>query len=69
MVDTAIEERRAQADATTQLREVIRDILAADEPAGQLARLGPALAKTNEGWRDVRRLLVAPWMREAKLAP
>lgn len=69
MVDTAIDERSVQADATAQLRQVIKDILAADDPDAELARLAPALAQANEGWRDVRRLLVAPWMRQARYAP
>jgi len=69
MVDTAIENRRAAADATAQLREVIKDITAAGDPAREMARLDLALARAQDGWRDVRRLMVAPWMREARFEP
>lgn len=45
MVDTAIENRRAAADATARLREVIKDIHSAADPEQHMARLAPALAQ------------------------
>ncbi|CAB3680063.1 hypothetical protein CEY09_17920 [Achromobacter marplatensis] len=69
MVDTAIENRRAAADATAGLREVIKDIYSAADPEQHMARLAPALAQVGDGWRDVRRLLVSPFVREGRFAP
>ncbi|MBO9329645.1 Vi polysaccharide transport protein VexE [Achromobacter pulmonis] len=69
MAEALIEQRRAQADATARLRGVIQEILGAPDPAQEMARLDPALAQTGEGWRDVRRLLVAPLVRERRLEP
>ena len=69
MAEALIEQRRAQADATARLRGVIQEILGAADPAQEMARLDPALAQTGEGWRDVRRLLVAPLVRERRLEP
>ncbi|WP_269446940.1 tetratricopeptide repeat protein [Bordetella petrii] len=34
-----------------------------------MAALGPALAQVADGWRDVRRLLVSPFVREGRLVP
>jgi len=69
MVDTALASRQAGADATARLREVIGQILAADDPAHEMAALEPALAQAADGWRDVRRLLVSPWVREGRFVP
>ena len=74
MVDTVIESSRPAAgaearEATARLREVIARILASDDPERDMADLEPALRQTRDGWRDVRRLLVAPYMRETRFAP
>ncbi|HEY9316922.1 MAG TPA: tetratricopeptide repeat protein [Achromobacter sp.] len=69
MVETAIANRQAQADATTRLREVIKSIHAAADPARDMAALPPALSPVEDGWRDVRRLLVSPFVREGKFVP
>lgn len=69
MVDTVIENRRAEADATARLREVIKDIHSAADPVREMARLEPALAQAGDGWRDVRRLLVSPFVREGRFTP
>ncbi|MBB1597787.1 tetratricopeptide repeat protein [Achromobacter sp. UMC46] len=69
MVDTAIANRQAGAEATALLRGVIKDIQAADDPARDMAELEPALSGVADGWRDVRRLLVSPFVREGRFAP
>ncbi|MFG0227346.1 tetratricopeptide repeat protein [Achromobacter sp. 413638] len=73
MVDATIERRGArdatEPDAATRLRDVIQRILEATDPAQAMAALGPALAQAADGWRDARRLLVSPWMRQARYAP
>ncbi|MGE8637734.1 MAG: Vi polysaccharide transport protein VexE [Achromobacter sp.] len=69
MVDTASENRRAEADATARLREVIKDIHSAADPEQHMARLAPVLAQASDGWRDVRRLLVSPFVREGRFVP
>ena len=81
-VDTAADKVANKASATTRLREVIAQIHAAQKVSGEpasasvsdpanpgMAELKPALADTPDGWRDVRRLLVAPLVREGKFAP
>ncbi|WP_454689017.1 Vi polysaccharide transport protein VexE [Achromobacter aloeverae] len=74
MVDTAVASpgtasAAAARDATSRLRAVIRDIHFAADPAGEMARLAPALADAADGWRDVRRLLVTPFVREGRFDP
>lgn len=74
MVDTVIETRRPAAgaearEAIARLREIIGQILAAADPERDMAALAPALQQTADGWRDVRRLLVSPYMREGRFAP
>ena len=73
MVDATIERRGArdatEPDAATRLRDVIQRILEATDPAQAMAALGPALAQAADGWRDARRLLVSPWVRQARYAP
>lgn len=73
MVDTVIESRRPDAgaepqDATARLREVIGQIRASADPASGMAALEPALRPAKDGWREVRRLLVSPDVKEGKLA-
>lgn len=73
MVDTAIENRVPVAgaepqDATARLRDVIGQIRASADPARDMAALEPALRQAKDGWRDVRRLLVSPDVKEGKLA-
>ena len=68
MVDATIERGARDAtepDAATRLRDVIQRILEATDPAQAMAALGPALAQAADGWRDARRLLVSPWVRQA----
>ncbi len=73
MVETTIEPAAAapiaEDDAASRLRAVIRQILEANDPAPVLAALGPALAGVEDGWRDVRRLLVSPLVRAGRLDP
>src|SRR5690554_1300609 len=74
MVDTPGESRRPVAgtdaqDATARLREIIAEIRGAADPEGGMAALEPALRQAEDGWRDVRRLLVSPFVREGRLAP
>ena len=72
MVDATIERRGArdatEPDAATRLRDVIQRILEATDPAQAMAALGPR-AQAADGWRDARRLLVSPWVRQARYAP
>lgn len=56
-------------DATDRLREVIAQIQSAEDPARDMAGLEPAVRQTKDGWRDVRRLLVSPFVREGRLEP
>lgn len=69
MVDMVAANRAAAADATARLRDVIKAIRAAADPEREMAALEPPLAQTPDGWRDVRRLLVSPFVREGKFAP
>jgi tetratricopeptide (TPR) repeat protein len=74
MVDMAIENRRPAAgtdarDATVRLREIIGQIRASADPERNMAALEPALRQAKDGWRDVRRLLVSPFIREGRLEP
>ncbi|WP_298012742.1 Vi polysaccharide transport protein VexE [uncultured Castellaniella sp.] len=74
MVDTAMENRRPAADAdprdaTARLREIIGRIRDAADPERDMAALEPALRQARDGWRDVRRLLVSPFVREGRLGP
>ena len=75
MVDSAEESRRPGAgaqdaqDATARLREVIAQIRGAADPERDMAALEPALRQATDGWRDVRRLLVSPFVREGRLGP
>lgn len=69
MVDTAPAHRQAEADAAARLRTVIEAIHAAADPVREVGLLAPALAHVREGWRDVRRWLISPLVREARLAP
>ncbi|MFJ3465234.1 tetratricopeptide repeat protein [Achromobacter spanius] len=73
MVDTVIENRVPEAgaepqDATARLRDVIGQIRASADPARDMAALEPALRQAKDGWREVRRLLVSPDVKEGKLA-
>ena len=75
MVDTAQDGRRQAAgeknvrEATMRLRELIGQIRNAPDPEHSMTALEPALRQTKEGWRDVRRLLISPFVREGKLQP
>jgi tetratricopeptide (TPR) repeat protein len=69
MVDLAIAPRGAVSDATAQLLDVIKKIRAAADPAGEMGELDTALVQAADGRRDVRRLLVSPFVRERAFAP
>ncbi|MBV2181275.1 MAG: Vi polysaccharide transport protein VexE [Castellaniella sp.] len=74
MVDTAMENRRPVAGtdsqgATARLREIIGLIRGAADPERDMAALEPALRQAKDGWRDVRRLLVSPFVREGRFGP
>ncbi|CAB5515419.1 Beta-barrel assembly-enhancing protease [Achromobacter anxifer] len=69
MVDTVIDKRPAEADATARLRDVIKRIHDAADPMSEMVALESALRHSRDGWRDARRLLVAPFVKEGKLAP
>ena len=56
-------------DATARLREVIEQIRAAEDPERDMPVLEPALRQARDGWRDARRLLVSPFVREGRLEP
>ncbi|WP_313625095.1 Vi polysaccharide transport protein VexE [Achromobacter sp.] len=72
MVDTVMETRATESvadarTATARLREVIGQIRASADPERDMAALEPVLRQANDGWRDVRRLLVAPYIKEARI--
>ncbi len=74
MVETVVGNCPAQAgaepkDVTARLRDVIGQIRDSADPARDMTALAPALRPSKEGWRDVRRLLVSPYVKEGKLAP
>jgi tetratricopeptide (TPR) repeat protein len=69
MVDMTIETRGASPDATTRLLEAIEKIRSAADPAPEIARLDTALVQAADGRRDVRRLLVSPYVKEGAIAP
>ncbi|MGE4450664.1 Vi polysaccharide transport protein VexE [Castellaniella sp.] len=74
MVDTAMESRGPVAgadprDAAARLRDVIGRIRGAADPERDMAALEPALRQAKDGWRDVRRLLVSPFVREGRFGP
>lgn len=75
MVDTTNERRRPVAgaddarDSAARLREVIGQIRSAPDPERDMAALEPALRQVKDSWRDVRRLLVSPFVREGRLGP
>ncbi len=74
MVNETIESRRPLAGANPQgaaarLREIIGQIRRAADPERDMAALEPALRQTEDGWRDVRRLLVSPFVRENRFEP
>jgi tetratricopeptide (TPR) repeat protein len=69
MVDMTIAGRDASTDATTRLLDVIKKIRSTADPAGEMAGLDTALVQAADGRRDVRRLLVSPFVREGAFAP
>ncbi len=74
MVDTTMESRRPVAgvdpqNAIARLRETIGRIRDAADPERDMTALEPALRQVKDGWRDVRRLLVSPFVREGRLGP
>ncbi|WP_322997730.1 tetratricopeptide repeat protein [Castellaniella sp.] len=74
MVDTAMESRPRAAGADPQgaiarLRDIIGQIRDAADPERDMAALEPALRQARDGWRDVRRLLVSPFVREGRFGP
>ncbi|OZI62038.1 tetratricopeptide repeat protein [Bordetella genomosp. 11] len=69
MGDTTIARREASADAAARLAEAIGRIRAAADPAAELSGLDPALVRAANGRRDVRRLLVSPFVRESAFKP
>lgn len=74
MVDTVVGNCTPQVgaepkDATARLRDVIGQIRASADPARDMTALEPALRLAKDGWREVRRLLVSPYVKEGKLAP
>lgn len=74
MVEKRIASPRSEVNtslraATARLRDVIKEIHAAADPLREMAMLEPVLAKMDDGWRDVRQLLVSPFVREGRFAP
>ncbi|MFY3435555.1 tetratricopeptide repeat protein [Achromobacter mucicolens] len=74
MVDTVVGNCPPQVgaepkDATARLRDVIGQIRASADPARDMTALEPSLRPAKDGWREVRRLLVSPYVKEGKLAP
>jgi tetratricopeptide (TPR) repeat protein len=69
MVETISASRPASPDVATRLLDVIREIRSAADPALEMVRLDPTLVQAADGGREVRRLLVSPFVREGALAP
>lgn len=80
MVDMAMKNRQSMAgiaaqdvtpepDATTRLCDLIGQIRSAADPERPMAALEPVLRQVKDGWRDVRRLLVSPFVREGRFEP
>ncbi|HTK01130.1 MAG TPA: tetratricopeptide repeat protein [Bordetella sp.] len=69
MVDMAIASGVASTDATSQLLDVIKQIRSAADPVCEAAMLEKRLVLAADGLRDVRRLLVSPFVREGAFAP
>lgn len=65
MVDAAV----ATPDAATRLRETIDGIRGAQDPARAMSALSADLVKAADGWREVRRRLVTPFVKEGNLPP
>lgn len=74
MVDTVVGNCPPQVgaeakNATAHLRDIIGHIRASADPARDMTALESALRPAKDGWREVRRLLVSPYVKEGKLAP
>lgn len=69
MVDGVIENRNAPAEASARLQDLIKKIRAARDPVREMAALDAALVVSADGRRDVRRLLVSPYVRDGALPP
>ncbi|AOB32392.1 hypothetical protein AKI39_19185 [Bordetella sp. H567] len=69
MVDMTIDRHGTSREATTRLLDVIGSIRSAADPACEMASLDAALVRAADGGRDVRRLLVSPFVREGAFAP
>ncbi|WP_144636194.1 Vi polysaccharide transport protein VexE [Bordetella genomosp. 13] len=69
MVEAMAENPAAKSDAPGRLREVIARIRGAADPVREMAALDVALVRAADGRRDVRRLLVSPYVREGAVAP
>jgi tetratricopeptide (TPR) repeat protein len=68
MVDMATD-RGASSEATARLRGVIENIRSATDPLSAMSSLDVALVREADGRRDVRRLLVSPFVKEGAFVP
>jgi len=57
-----------RAEAVARLLAVIQRIRSASDPAAAMADFDVALVLAADGWRDARRLLVSPYVKEGKFA-
>ncbi|ARP96394.1 Vi polysaccharide transport protein VexE [Bordetella genomosp. 13] len=69
MVEMVLEKHTEASDAASRLREVIKAVRGAEDPLREMARLDQSLVQAADGRRDVRRLLVSPFVREGAFAP
>jgi tetratricopeptide (TPR) repeat protein len=69
MADVTVARRGASSEAAAELLDVIGKIRAAADPSAEMARLDVALVLAADGRRDVRRLMVSPFVREHAFAP
>lgn len=68
MAELATANPDTQAEAAARLLAVIQRIRGASDPASELADLDVALVRAADGRRDVRRLLVSPYVKEGAFA-
>jgi tetratricopeptide (TPR) repeat protein len=69
MDDVIIDRPGVSSDATAQLLDVVKKIRSSADPIREMAGLDMALVQAANGRRDVRRLLVSPFVKEGAFAP
>ncbi|ARP83213.1 hypothetical protein CAL12_21925 [Bordetella genomosp. 8] len=68
LADRDAERRDTASGDASRLVDAIRQIRASAEPVAAIQALDPALVRAADGRRDVRRLLVSPYVREGAFA-